>query len=71
MTGRWVPFGAPHVYPMPKELFYIILQPEEAIKYEDLPAVDRYALWKLSAVMTEVRDSYESFQFYKFYQVQK
>lgn len=33
----------------------------DAVAYEQLPAVDRWLLWRLSAVMTDVTESYESY----------
>lgn len=37
--------------------------------YNDLPKIDKYALFQLETVMASMKDSYESYQFYKVYQV--
>jgi isoleucyl-tRNA synthetase len=39
------------------------------VPYNDLPKIDKYALFHLETVMTSMKDSYESYQFYKVYQV--
>eukprot|EP00850_Spirogloea_muscicola_P001335 SM000005S17132 [mRNA] locus=s5:354830:362126:+ [translate_table: standard] len=39
------------------------------VAYEDLPGVDRYALWRLASLLGDLRDSYESYQFYRFFQL--
>ncbi|CAI5478796.1 unnamed protein product [Closterium sp. Yama58-4] len=44
-------------------------QPSEAVPYASLPALDRYALWRLADVMQDVQQSYDDFQFYRFYQL--
>ncbi|GJP68933.1 hypothetical protein CLOP_g25571 [Closterium sp. NIES-67] len=44
-------------------------EPSEAVPYVQLPALDRYALRRLADVMGEVQQSYEDFQFYRFYQL--
>ncbi|CAI5527600.1 unnamed protein product, partial [Closterium sp. Naga37s-1] len=44
-------------------------QPSEAVPYASLPALDRYALRRLADVMQDVQQSYDDFQFYRFYQL--
>ena len=46
------------------------VQPEAvAVTYEELPAVDKYVLHRLSSVMAEIHESFEKYQFYRFFQV--
>ncbi len=40
----------------------------DAVKYADLPELDRYMLHRITEVFTEVTDAYESFQFFRFFQ---
>ena len=49
--------------------FVICLQPESAIVYKDLPMIDKHALFQLANVINSVRESFESYQFYKIFQV--
>ncbi|CAI5466670.1 unnamed protein product [Closterium sp. Yama58-4] len=44
-------------------------EPSEAVPYANLPALDRYALRRLADVMQDVQQSYDDFQFYRFYQL--
>ncbi|CAI7808044.1 unnamed protein product, partial [Closterium sp. NIES-54] len=44
-------------------------EPSEAVPYASLPALDRYALRRLADVMQDVQQSYDDFQFYRFYQL--
>lgn len=47
-----------------------ILQPEvNSVGYEDLPLLDKYALFQLASVMDGFEDSYNKYQFYRFFQV--
>eukprot|EP00252_Welwitschia_mirabilis_P004501 TRINITY_DN14836_c0_g1_i1.p1 TRINITY_DN14836_c0_g1~~TRINITY_DN14836_c0_g1_i1.p1 ORF type:complete len:1110 (-),score=238.68 TRINITY_DN14836_c0_g1_i1:463-3792(-) len=39
-----------------------------AIPYEDLPMIDKYALYQLANVIRIIKDGYESYQFYKIFQ---
>jgi len=44
-------------------------KPEQhAVPYAALPAIDRYVLFRLSALMTEVAQAYETYQFYRIFQ---
>ena len=40
-----------------------------SVAYEQLPAIDKFTLSKLHALMAECQESYEAFQFYKVFQV--
>lgn len=42
---------------------------EDAVPYEELPMVDRYVLSRLACTMDEIKDSFESYQFYRFFQL--
>ncbi|KAG0613475.1 hypothetical protein M758_6G105600 [Ceratodon purpureus] len=45
-------------------------KPEEnSVAYEDLPRLDKYALFQLASVMDGIEDSYNKFQFYRFFQL--
>lgn len=37
--------------------------------YEDLPKLDKYALFQLASVMDGIQDSFDKYQFYRFFQV--
>jgi isoleucyl-tRNA synthetase len=39
------------------------------VAYNDLPKIDKYALFQLENVVASMKDSYENYQFYKIYQV--
>eukprot|EP00960_Hanusia_phi_P036458 752322-Hanusia_phi.AAC.8 len=41
---------------------------KHAVKYDDLPSVDKWMLGRLAKVQEEVKDAYETFQFYRAYQ---
>jgi isoleucyl-tRNA synthetase len=41
---------------------------QHAVPYEQLPALDRYMLHRLTEVFNEVNDSFETFQFFRFFQ---
>lgn len=46
------------------------MQPEEhSVAYEDLPKLDQYALFQLASVVDGIEDSYNKYQFYRFFQV--
>jgi isoleucyl-tRNA synthetase len=42
---------------------------QHTVPYEQLPTVDRLTLSKLYALMAECKEAYDSFQFYKVFQV--
>jgi isoleucyl-tRNA synthetase len=44
-------------------------QPENSVAYNNLPKIDKYALFQLENVVASMKDSYENYQFYKIYQV--
>ncbi|KAH7430813.1 hypothetical protein KP509_08G016200 [Ceratopteris richardii] len=41
----------------------------DTIQYENLPMIDKYALFQLANVMDEITESYRCYHFYKFYQL--
>lgn len=41
----------------------------DTIHYENLPMVDKYALFQLANVMDGIKESFECYQFYKFFQL--
>ncbi|XP_077240714.1 tRNA synthetase class I (I, L, M and V) family protein isoform X2 [Tasmannia lanceolata] len=43
-------------------------KPENAVLYSDLPRIDQHALFQLGNVVNNIKESYESFQFYKIFQ---
>jgi len=43
---------------------------QHTVPYDQLPTVDRLTLSKLHALMAECKEAYDSFQFYKVFQVQ-
>ncbi|KAK9139360.1 hypothetical protein Scep_009041 [Stephania cephalantha] len=44
-------------------------KPEYVVSYSDLPVIDRYALFQLENVVKNIRDCYDSYQFYKIFQI--
>jgi isoleucyl-tRNA synthetase len=53
-----------------KILSFFIFQPDvETVEYLKLPMIDKYALFQLANVMYGIKESYDSYQFYRFYQV--
>lgn len=40
-----------------------------AVSYDDLPKIDKYALFQLDNIVNSIRDSYENYQFYKIFQI--
>lgn len=42
---------------------------KDAIAYEDLPELDRYMLHRMTEVFAEVTDAFETYQFFRFFQV--
>nr|CAB3451250.1 unnamed protein product [Digitaria exilis] len=42
---------------------------DNAVPYNDLPKIDKYALFQLETVVASMKDSYENYQFYKVYQM--
>ncbi|GLJ53792.1 hypothetical protein SUGI_1148040 [Cryptomeria japonica] len=43
-------------------------KPENSIIYKDLPMIDKYALYQLANVISNIKQSYGSYQFYKIFQ---
>jgi len=41
---------------------------KDAVAYDDLPALDRYMLHRISEVFGEVTEAFESYQFFRFFQ---
>ncbi len=41
---------------------------KDAVPYEQLPELDRYMLHRITEVFAEVKDAFESFQFFRFFQ---
>ena len=41
---------------------------KDAIAYEDLPELDQYLLHRITEVFDEIQDSFETFQFFRFFQ---
>jgi isoleucyl-tRNA synthetase len=41
---------------------------QDAVPYEQLPALDRYMLHRITEVFNDVTDAFETFQFYRFFQ---
>lgn len=46
-----------------------LLQEDNAVQYQDLPKIDQHALFQLENVINNIRESYESYQFFKIFQV--
>ncbi|XP_073004103.1 isoleucine--tRNA ligase, chloroplastic/mitochondrial isoform X1 [Typha latifolia] len=44
-------------------------KPENAVSYDDLPKIDKYALFQLENVVNSIQESYENYQFYKNFQI--
>ncbi|WOL06641.1 isoleucine--tRNA ligase, chloroplastic/mitochondrial isoform X1 [Canna indica] len=42
---------------------------ENIVPYDNLPKIDKYALYQLENVVKTIKDSYEVYQFYKIYQI--
>ena len=42
---------------------------EDYVKYDDLKAIDKFALHKLNKVAAEVTEAFENYEFYKYFQV--
>ncbi|OMO58313.1 Aminoacyl-tRNA synthetase, class Ia [Corchorus olitorius] len=42
---------------------------ENAVSYHELPMIDRHALFQLENVVKNMREGYESYQFYKIFQI--
>ncbi|MBE9078746.1 isoleucine--tRNA ligase [Romeria aff. gracilis LEGE 07310] len=42
--------------------------PAQAVPYEQLPELDRYMLYRMTEVFTEVKGAFESYQFFQFFQ---
>nr|GMD65772.1 isoleucine--tRNA ligase, chloroplastic/mitochondrial [Ipomoea batatas] len=40
-----------------------------AVPYSDLPMIDRHALFQLSSIVKNTKESYENYQFFKIYQI--
>ncbi|CAA6664773.1 unnamed protein product [Spirodela intermedia] len=43
--------------------------PEYAVSYDDLPKIDKFALFQLENVVNAIKESYETYQFYKIFQI--
>ncbi|TKW41867.1 hypothetical protein SEVIR_1G346000v4 [Setaria viridis] len=43
--------------------------PDNSVPYNDLPKIDKYALFQLETVVASMKDGYENYQFYKVYQM--
>ncbi|MBW4508114.1 MAG: isoleucine--tRNA ligase [Scytonematopsis contorta HA4267-MV1] len=41
---------------------------KDAVPYEELPALDRYMLYRMTEVFKEVTDAFDTFQFFRFFQ---
>ncbi|XP_078444252.1 tRNA synthetase class I (I, L, M and V) family protein [Wolffia australiana] len=44
-------------------------KPEHAVSYEELPKIDKFALYQLENIVNSVKESYETYQFYKIFQI--
>lgn len=44
-------------------------QVDNAVSYDDLPMIDRHALFQLENVVQNIKESYENYQFFKIFQV--
>ncbi|KAG0471119.1 hypothetical protein HPP92_015665 [Vanilla planifolia] len=44
-------------------------EPGNSISYDDLPMIDQHALFQLENIARIVKDNYESYQFYKIFQI--
>lgn len=42
---------------------------KDAIPYQELPELDRYMLHRMTEVFTEVKDAFENYQFFRFFQM--
>ncbi|KAJ8491435.1 hypothetical protein OPV22_013156 [Ensete ventricosum] len=42
---------------------------ENSVPYDDLPKIDKFALYQLENVVKTIQDGYELYQFYKIYQI--
>lgn len=49
------------------EIFF--LQADYTVPYSDLPMIDQYVLFQLANVVNNIRESYDSYQFFKIFQV--
>lgn len=49
------------------EIFF--LQADYTVPYSDLPMIDQHALFQLANVVNNIRESYDSYQFFKIFQV--
>ncbi|MEA5500108.1 isoleucine--tRNA ligase [Limnoraphis robusta Tam1] len=41
---------------------------KDAVSYEELPDLDRYMLHRITEVFTEIKDAFDQFQFFRFFQ---
>lgn len=44
-------------------------KPDNAVPYDDLPMIDKHALFQLENVVKHIRESYENYQFSKIFQI--
>lgn len=44
-------------------------KPDYAVQYENLPMIDQHALFQLENVVTNIKESYEAYQFFKIFQI--
>ncbi|CAN6468330.1 unnamed protein product [Victoria cruziana] len=44
-------------------------EPDYAVSYDNLPMIDRHALFQLQNIVSSIREGYESYQFYKIFQI--
>ncbi|XP_015573355.1 isoleucine--tRNA ligase, chloroplastic/mitochondrial [Ricinus communis] len=42
---------------------------DDAVSYDDLPMIDKHALYQLENVVKNIRESYENYQFFKIFQI--
>lgn len=45
------------------------MQAENTVSYNDLPMIDRHALFQLETVVKNITESYDKYQFFKIFQV--
>ncbi|KAF3792861.1 Isoleucine--tRNA ligase [Nymphaea thermarum] len=44
-------------------------EPDNAVSYDNLPMIDRHALFQLQNVVSSIKEGYEGYQFYKIFQI--
>lgn len=50
-------------------LGYVYCQADYAVSYHNLPMIDQHALFQLETFTTNIKASYEKYQFFKIFQV--